>query len=131
MMDIKQLTDQVIGAAYEVHKELGPGFLEKVYRNALQYELELRGIQAQPEVMIDVYDKGRRVGEYQADLFIEKRLIVEIKAVQNLAKEHEVQLVNYLTATKIEDGLLINFGAFSVQLKHKYRTYRPKKSGQD
>ncbi|MBI4672461.1 MAG: GxxExxY protein [Chloroflexi bacterium] len=126
-MELEQLTEQIIGAAYEVHRVLGPGFLEKVYRNALQIELEMRGIQAQREVDIDVHYKGHVVGTYAADLLVENCLIVEVKAVQNLVKEHEVQLVNYLTATKIEDGLLINFGGFSVELKHKYRTYRPKK----
>ncbi len=95
-MDNAKLTDQVIGAAYEVHRTLGPGFLGKVYCNALQIELELRGITSKPEVMIDVFYKGHRVGEYKADLFVENKLIIQVKAVQTLVKEHKVQLVNYL-----------------------------------
>ncbi len=126
MGEINKLTETVIAGAYEIHNTLGPGFLERVYANAMQFELEARGLQIHREPKIDVYYKGRLVGEYYADLLVENRLIVEIKAVQNLLKEHEVQLVNYLSATRIEDGLLVNFGAVSVQVKRKYRTYRPR-----
>jgi GxxExxY protein len=124
-MDINVLTSMVIAAAYTVHKQLGAGFLEKVYENALRIELLKAGLSVTQQAAIHVYYDGQVVGEYFADLLVEKRLIIEIKAVQKLAPEHEVQLVNYLTATDIEDGLLINFGS-SVTVKRKFRTYRAK-----
>ena len=121
-----ELSDIVIGCAYRVHNELGEGFLEKVYENALLIELKEAGLAARQQVPISVIYRGRPVGEYFADLPVESKLVLEIKAIQQLLKEHEVQLVHYLTATGIEDGLLINFG-HSVEIKHKYRTFRPKK----
>ena len=129
-MEMNKLTEIIIGCAYSVHRELGSGFLEKVYENALLLELEDAGLSVRQQTPIPVHYKGRMVGEYYADLIVEERIIIEIKAVQNLAKEHEVQLVHYLTATDTEDGLLINFGA-SVQVKRKYRTYRPRLDRQD
>ena len=125
-MNIESITKVVIGCAYNVHNILGPGFLEKVYENALRMELDAAGLAVRQQVPMTVYYRGLPVGEYYADLVVSDTLILEIKAVQHLAKEHEVQLVNYLTATGIEDGLLINFGS-SVEIKHKYRTYRPGK----
>jgi GxxExxY protein len=122
-MSIEPLTKIVIGCAYKVHKALGAGFLEKVYENALMIEIEEAGLDVRQQAPITVYYRGRAVGEYFADLMVGEQLILEIKAIQKLAKEHEVQLVHYLTATGIEDGLLINFGP-SVEVKHKYRTYR-------
>ncbi|HEX9441451.1 MAG TPA: GxxExxY protein [Roseiflexaceae bacterium] len=129
-METNKLTEIIIGCAYSVHRELGSGFLEKVYENALLLELEDAGLSVRQQTPIPVHYKGRMVGEYYADLIVEGRIIIEIKAVQNLAKEHEVQLVHYLTATDTEDGLLINFGA-SVQVKRKYRIYRPRLDRQD
>ena len=126
LMNIESITKVVIGCAYNVHNILGPGFLEKVYENALRMELDAAGLAVRQQVPMTVYYRGLPVGEYVADLVVSDTLILEIKAVQHLAKEHEVQLVNYLTATDIEDGLLINFGS-SVEIKHKYRTYRPGK----
>jgi len=128
--DINKLTETVIGCAYRVHQALGSGFLEKVYENALRIELELAGVKVRQQAPVPVHYRDRLVGEYFADLMVEGRVIVEIKAVQQLAKEHEVQLVHYLTATGIEDGLLINFGS-SVEVKRKFRTYKPKGGGQD
>jgi len=121
-----ELSDMVIRCAYRVHNELGEGFLEKVYENALLIELKEAGLAVRQQVPISVTYRGRPVGEYYADLLVENKLVLEIKAVKQLLKEHEVQLVHYLTATSIEDGLLINFG-HSVEIKHKYRTFRPKK----
>ncbi|WP_423225530.1 GxxExxY protein [Candidatus Amarolinea aalborgensis] len=121
-----ELSDMVIGCAFRVHNELGEGFLERVYENALLIELKEAGLAVRQQVPISVIYRGRPVGEYYADLLVENKLVLEIKAVQQLLKEHEVQLVHYLTATSIEDGLLINFG-HSVEIKHKYRTFRPKK----
>jgi GxxExxY protein len=117
---INLLTQTVIGRAFAVHNELGTGYLEKVYEQALLWELRESGIAARSQTPIPVYYKGIVVGDYFADLLIEEQLVIEIKAVQQIAKEHEVQLVNYLTATGIEDGLLINFGP-SVQVRRKYR----------
>jgi GxxExxY protein len=116
------LTKNVIGCAYRVHNELGCGFLEKVYENALLYELRQRQIDVISQKPLSVKYKGIIVGEYFADLFIQNSLICEIKAVNMVTTAHEVQLVNYLNATKVETGLLINFGA-SVEIKRKYRIY--------
>jgi GxxExxY protein len=119
-MNINDLTYQVIGSAYKVHNVLGPGFLEKVYENALVLELKKCGIYARQQMKLPVLYEGQRIGLYFPDLWIENQLIIEIKAILNLASEHEMQLIHYLTATGIDDGLLINFGA-SVQIKRKYR----------
>ncbi|MCQ2391147.1 MAG: GxxExxY protein [Kiritimatiellae bacterium] len=121
-MTSKELSHAVIGAAMRVHSHFGPGYLEEVYKNALMVELKSCGIDAEKEVPIAVSYKGFRVGNYQADIIVEQSLILELKAVTALVARHEAQLVNYLTATGIEDGLFINFGASSLQFKHKYRT---------
>lgn len=126
-MEINDLTGAVIGCAYKVHNVLGPGFLEKVYENALRLELDKLHIDAQQQKELLVWYEGISVGVYYPDLWIDQQLIIEIKAVQNLAKEHEVKLVHYLTATGIDNGLLINFGS-SVQVKRKFREYRAKGS---
>jgi GxxExxY protein len=121
------LTQKIIGCAYKVHNTLGPGFLEKVYENALRIELQKLGLAVKQQEPIDVEYDGQVVGEYYADLWVDDRVIVELKAVQTIAKQHEVQLVNYLTATKVDLGLLLNFGP-SVQVKRKFRQYKPKGS---
>ena len=108
-----------------VHSHFGPGYLEEVYKNALMVELKEAGISAEKEVAIAVDYHGVRVGNYQADIIVEKSLILELKAVSALVVRHEAQLVNYLTAIGIDEGLLINFGSSSLQFKHKYRTYTP------
>jgi len=122
-METNALTERVIGCAYAVHNALGAAFLEKVYENALRIELEEAGMSAMQQHPIPVHYRGRLVGDFFADLIVEGRVIIEVKAVQNLCKEHEVQLVNYLTATGIDDGLLINFGQ-SVEVKRKFREYK-------
>ncbi|MGH9882997.1 MAG: GxxExxY protein [Pyrinomonadaceae bacterium] len=124
-MNIDDLTRTIIGCAYKVHNALGTGFLEKVYENALRIELEKLGIIVMQQEPLNVWYEGQVVGEYYPDLWIANLLIIEIKAVQNLVKEHEVKLVHYLTATGVNDGLLINFGS-SVQVKRKFREYKPK-----
>jgi GxxExxY protein len=116
------LTGQVIGAAMRVHSALGSGFLESVYVKSLRIELMELGLLAETERPIEVKYKGQSVGRFEADLIVAEALIIEVKAVQTLAQIHEVQLVNYLTATQIEDGLLLNFGAPSLQFKRKRRT---------
>ena len=115
----KELTEKIIGAAFEVHNTLGAGFLEKVYQYALVKELKLQGYQAEPEVKIPVYYKDELVGDYSADILVEGRIILELKALSSLTGEHEAQLLNYLKATNLKVGLLINFGTNRVQIKRK------------
>lgn len=122
-MRYKDVTQKIIGAAFEVHKNLGPGFLEKVYENALVIELTKAGLRASSQQSIPVYYKGEKVGEYFADLLVNEVIICELKAVETLGKEHELQLVHYLSATGLETGLLLNFGK-SVQVKRKFLEYR-------
>ena len=114
------ISKEIIGAAYEVHNTLGSGFLEKVYQNALMVELKLRKIVAEAEKPITVHYRGEMVGNYIADIVVEDNIIVEIKAIKALSEIHEVQLVNYLTATGIEVGLLLNFGN-SVEVKRRIK----------
>jgi len=121
------LTQKIIGCAYTVHNTLGPGFLEKVYENALRIELEKLGLEVKQQEPINVTYDGQVVGEYYADLWVDERVVIELKAAQTLVKQHEVQLVNYLAATGIDCGLLLNFGP-SVQVKRKFREYKPKAS---
>jgi len=127
-MTIKELSHAVLGAAMRVHAHFGSGYLEEVYKNALMVELKSIGIDAEKEVTIAVDYRGVRVGNYQADIVVEKILILELKAVSTLVARHEAQLVNYLTATGVDDGLLINFGASSLQFKHKFRQYNAPQS---
>ena len=118
------LAGRVIGCAMTVHRELGAGFNESVYQNALIHELELQNIAVLPEQKIIVRYKNAIVGEFAADLVVENKLILELKSVQNLITAHEVQLVNYLTATHISEGLLLNFGTSSLEYKKKFLTYQ-------
>jgi GxxExxY protein len=114
-----EFTDQIINCAFEVHRVLGSGFLEKVYKNALFEEIRSRGIKTESERSITVKYKGIIIGDYFADLVIEDVIIVELKALDKLNDIYELQLKNYLKATGIEVGLLINFGK-SVEVKRKY-----------
>lgn len=107
----KELTDQIISCFYEVYNELGYGFLEKVYQNAMYFEMQDRGLKVAPQQPIHVNYKTRRVGEFFSDLLVNDLIIVELKAKEHLLEEHEMQLTNYLKATNIEVGLLFNFGA--------------------
>lgn len=106
----EEITEKIIGSAYTVHNEMGFGFIEKVYQNALKMELEKTGLKVEAEKPIKVHCKGAEVGDYAADLIVEDKVIVELKAVKNINEAHEVQLVNYLKATDVKIGLLINFG---------------------
>jgi len=105
-----ELTDKIIGCAYDVYNQLGFGFLEKVYENAMMIKLPQKELEAQQQVPISVLFEGHIVGEYCVDILVNKQVIIELKAVSALSKSHEVQLVNYLKATGIKVGLLINFG---------------------
>lgn len=105
-----ELTEQIIGAFYEVYNELGFGFLEKVYENALALELRDRDLTVVQQAPIVVHYRGHVVGEHYADLVVANKVIVELKAARSLAPEHEAQVLNYLKATQFEVGLLLNFG---------------------
>jgi GxxExxY protein len=115
------LAGRIIGCAMQVHRVLGSGFFENVYKNSLCLEMRKSGIDHVLEHPIKVRYCGVEVGTYFADIFIEWQLVVEIKAVEKIAVIHEVQLVNYLTATGIDTGLLLNFGSKSLQYKRKSR----------
>jgi len=114
----QELTEKIIAAAYAVHNELGCGFVEKVYKNALAIQLEETGVKCSCEVPLQVTYRGKVVGEYCADVIVENKIVVEVKAVSRLDPIHEVQLVNYLKATGLNVGLLINFGR-SVEVKRR------------
>lgn len=105
-----EITEKIIKAFYKVYNTLGYGFLEKVYENALFIELELMGFQVNKQEPIKVYYEDKEVGVYFADLIVEESIIIELKATETLCEEHEFQLINYLKATEIEVGLLLNFG---------------------
>lgn len=130
-MEDEELTKRIIGCAMRVHSALGPGFLESVYQKALAHELSKAGLNVECERPIQVCYDGVVIGDFSADMLVEQRVMLELKANQALAPANEVQLVNYLTATGVELGLLLNFGAQRLQFKRKTRTYRPGKKGQD
>ncbi len=113
----KEITEQIIGAAFEAYRVLGYGFLEKVYQRAMQVELRLRGITAEIESKIKVYFKDNVVGDYQADLFVADAVIVELKVAKTYNRDDEPQLLNELRATGIKVGLMINFGRTKVEFK--------------
>lgn len=119
-----QLITEIIECAKRIRRQLGPGFLEKVYKNAMVVELRKLNLNFETEKLIQVLYDGIVVGEYRTDIIVEGKLILEIKATQDLSIANEVQLVNYLTSTQIDDGLLINFGSDKLLFKRKYRIYR-------
>jgi GxxExxY protein len=106
----KETTDIILSTYYEVYNALGYGFLEKVYQNAMYLELKNRNLEVEAQKQIKVFYKGVIVGEYYADLIVNKTVILELKASEVLVYENEIQLLNYLRATEIEIGLLLNFG---------------------
>ena len=114
----QDITEIIIKAFYNVYNELGYGFLEKVYENALMIELKSLGLKCEKQKPISVSFKGYNVGEYFADIIVENKVIIELKAAEGLVEEHEAQLLNYLRATEIEVGLLLNFGK-KPQLKRQ------------
>ena len=116
-MDINEITYQIRGAVFEVNRILGFGFLEKVYEKALIIELLVRGLRAESQVPINVSYKNEVVGEYFADIVVEGQVIIELKAVDQLQKIHEAQLLNYLKATGYKVGLLINFTHPKAEIK--------------
>ncbi len=118
-----EITEQIIGAFFEVYNNLGYGFLEKVYENALFIELSKMKVKTERQKQIKVYYDEIEVGVYFADLIVENCVIVELKAAESLREEHEYQLINYLKATEMEVGLLLNFGK-APEFKRKVFTNR-------
>jgi GxxExxY protein len=123
-MEEQALTEKIIGCGMTVHSALGPGFLESVYQKALEHELRKAGLQIESNKVINVRYDGVLVGEFLSDMLVEEKVLIELKATQCLVSAHEVQLVNYLTATGIAIGLLLNFGAARLDFKRKCRTLR-------
>ncbi len=123
-MDVETLVKTVIECSKNIRRHLGPGYLESVYKNAMLVELKKNNLAYEIEKPINVYYEGTLVGEFKADIIVEGILILELKAVQSLHMAHEIQLVNYLTATGVDNGLLINFGSEELQFKRKFRVYR-------
>jgi GxxExxY protein len=119
--DPNNLTGRIIRLAMNVHSYLGHGFLESIYQQALCVEFLKNNIPFEKEKRIEVYYHDALLGYFDADLIVDKQLIIETKAVKTLIHAHEVQLVNYLTATKIDEGLLLNFGTSSLEYKKKFR----------
>ncbi|MBW7914199.1 MAG: GxxExxY protein [Taibaiella sp.] len=125
--EINKLTHKIIGCAMEVHNQLGNGFQEVIYQRSLAIELDLQGLYFHRELEMNLYYKGTQVGTRRVDFFIERLVLVEIKAIEQLAAVHKAQAINYCEAYNIADGLLINFGAqrleyhrvFNKQLKNK------------
>jgi GxxExxY protein len=114
-----ELTEKILRCSFEVHSQLGSGFLEKVYENALVIELRECGLSVEQQKRLEVNYKENVVGEYFADLVVDDKVIIELKAIDKLTDLHEVQLKNYLCATGIEVGLLMNFGK-SVNVRRKF-----------
>ena len=123
----RELTETIIGIFYKVYKNLGYGFLEKVYENAMMLELNELGLHCEKQKPISVFYKSLNVGEYFVDIIVDDKVIIELKAASGLLEEHEAQLLNYLKATEIEIGLLLNFGK-KPQLKRQIFENKYKKS---
>ncbi len=118
------VTDRIIGVFYDVYNVLGYGFLEKMYERAMVMRLEKAGLSVRPQEQIDVYFDGELIGHYLADLVVNDVVLVELKAADRLAPEHEAQLLNYLRATDIEVGLLLNFGNEAKVVRRAFDNHR-------
>ncbi len=129
----RELTQQIIGCFYEVYNVLGYGFLEKNYENAMMIELRRHSLTCHQQMPIEVLYTGEIIGDYYTDILVENTVILELKAAKSIAEEHEAQLINYLKATSIEVGLLLNFGSnpdflrkiFTNDRKAALRQYLP------
>lgn len=118
MKTIKELCDVIRETSFAVHVYHGHGHLEKVYENALAHRLRKLGLKVEQQHPMTVFDEdGTVIGEYFADLLVENRLIIELKACRTLAPEHEAQILGYLKSARVQDGLLINFGSYQFQIK--------------
>ena len=123
-MQFDELTHTIIGASMEVHRALGPGFLESIYRKALLHELTVRGLSARTEVEIQVQYKNLIVGKHRLDILVESIVVVELKALNGIAPIHLAQVLSYLKAADVRIGLLINFGEDQLQFKRLIRSIR-------
>ena len=126
MLLFQEITDKILKAYFNVYNKLGYGFLEKVYENAMMIELQKLGLYAERQIPIEVFYDEVLIGNYFADILVEHCVIIEIKAVEDLVAEHDAQLLNYLKATEIEVGLLLNFGP-TPQFKRRILTNDLKK----
>ncbi|MBN1118822.1 MAG: GxxExxY protein [Bacteroidales bacterium] len=124
-MQYQDITHKIIGAAMEVHRVLGNGFQEVIYQRALELEMHSAGLTFEREYSMDIYYKGERIGGRRVDFFVEGNIMVELKALTEMEDVHLAQAMNYLEAYNVEIGLLINFGAKSLQFK---RVHNKKKS---
>lgn len=127
-MDTEVLIKTVMDCAHDVHRVIKPGVLELLYKRALAYELDCKGLNYELEKEIPAVYKGKLIGTFKADIIVEGKLILELKATTELTDSNRCQLVTYLTLSGIEDGLLINFGTPLLQMERKFRTYRPTRS---
>ena len=123
-MDVELMIPTLMECAKRIRRQLGPGYLESVYKNAMVIELKKCGLGYEIERPIDVFYDQQIVGKFKADIIVEEQVILEMKTVNDLHLAHEIQLVNYLTATGIDNGLIINFGSDSLQFKRKFRVYK-------
>ncbi|HRR51615.1 MAG TPA: GxxExxY protein [Bacteroidales bacterium] len=119
-MKYESITEQILGCAFEVINELGSGFLESVYEKAMVIVLKEKGLSVVNQFPINVYFRNKVIGEFYADLLVENKVIVELKAVKTILPEHKAQVINYLKGTGIEVGLLINFGNQKLEYNRLY-----------
>jgi GxxExxY protein len=122
----RELTDKIIGTFYEVYNELGTGFLEAVYENSLVIALREKGFIVGQQISVPVWFRGQRVGDFVTDLLVENTVILELKAVRAIDDSHKAQLLNYLRATEIEVGLLLNFGQSAEFKRLAFDNHRKK-----
>ena len=120
-MEYKEVTETIIGCAYRVYNKMGFGFLESVYEKCLLIELCKAGLDTESQKPIDVYYEDEIVGEFVADIIVNDAIILELKSVRRIIRAHEVQLVNYLVATRKPVGLILNFGERKVEVKRKIK----------
>ncbi|TLD40151.1 MAG: NADH:ubiquinone oxidoreductase subunit 5 (chain L)/Multisubunit Na+/H+ antiporter, MnhA subunit [Candidatus Jettenia ecosi] len=113
----KDLTEKILSACFEVSNELGAGFLESVYKKALLIALSEQGVKAKEQIPLKVSFRNNIVGEFFADILVEDRIIIELKAVKSICQEHEAQVINYLKAARVKVGLLVNFGKPKLEWK--------------
>lgn len=125
-MNTPELIETIVDCAKRVRSQLTPGYEEKIYKNAMFIELRDNGIDIETEVPFNVYYKDHVIGSYKADMIADRKVIIELKATHTLVPINEVQLVNYLTATGIDDGILINFGSEKIEIRHRTRLYKTK-----
>jgi GxxExxY protein len=115
--DFDELSNKIIGAGIEVHKNLGPGFIESIYHNAMKFELALKGLDFETEKVISIEYKSENVGLHRIDLVIENQIIVELKAVEEISLMHKAQLISYLKASGLEIGLILNFSKTRINIR--------------